>query len=109
MNTKRGRVVYDRGKHLFKWKDMYRLVQNMASPEIEETKSAEYADEWAALWGTYMVVFGYYVEATIPDELFSVGKSTVFGLYKKLVDTVLPFGSFVKELEKKVEPWLPLF
>jgi hypothetical protein len=47
--------------HIFKWADIYRILKNQRSPQIEELGSA-YVKEFVSMWGSLFLMLEYFVE-----------------------------------------------
>lgn len=58
--------------HIFKWRDIYRILKNQTSPEIEERSIDAYVKEFTALMGSLAVLMQHFnrIQAERIAELF---------------------------------------
>lgn len=84
------------------WKDLFRIVTNMESPEIEQKSPEDYAAEYVSLWGCMILITSFYVMATIPGTWKDIPRRAVVKMLRATVSLILPAAGTLKKLQVEV-------
>ncbi len=99
--TEKGRVVYDRKEHFFRWKDAWRIVRKLEAPSevdiVFEKKAAEDFESLLKIWLTITVMLVDYF-STVWD-IVSLFRGSVRLFRKGMIESGVLWQKLLLRLE----------